>query len=137
MVMLDTSLQNLNGYMKKPLTMAKLEQTLYQMGLELEDSNPAETKIDITAERIDLVSTPGLARGLNAFLGYTKGTPTIEKRKSDYKVIVEKSVQPVRPYTAAFVVKNLRIDEEKLKAIIWVQEKLHATFARDRKKASI
>ncbi len=135
--MLDTSLQNLNSYMKKPLTMTKLEQTLYQMGLELEDANPTETKIDITAERIDLVSTPGLARGLNAFLGYTKGTPTIEKRKSDYRVIVEKSVQPVRPYTAAFVVKNLRIDEEKLKEIIWVQEKLHATFARDRKKASI
>ncbi|QQR92310.1 MAG: phenylalanine--tRNA ligase subunit beta [Candidatus Iainarchaeum archaeon] len=137
MVMLETSLQNINGYMKKPLTITKLEETLYQMGLELEDANPAETKIDITAERADLVSTPGLARALNAFLGYTKGVPSLEKKKSDYKVILEKSVQPVRPYTAAFVVKNVRLDEEKLKEIIWVQEKLHATFARDRKKASI
>lgn len=137
MVMLDTSIKNLNAYLKKPITIPKLKETLFQMGLELEDENPTDTKIDITAERADLVSTPGLARALNAFLGYTKGVPTLQKKKSDYKVILEKSVQPVRPYTAAFVVKNLRIDDEKLKEIIWVQEKLHATFARDRKKASI
>ncbi len=137
MVMLETSLKNINGYMKKPITIPKLKETLFQMGLELEDENPEETRVDITAERIDLVSTPGLARALNAFLGYTKGIPSFEKRKSNYKVILEKSVQPVRPYTAAFVVKNIRIDDEKLKEIIWVQEKLHATFARDRKKASI
>ncbi len=137
MVMLDTSLKSLNTYLKKPITIPKLKETLFQMGLELEDENPEALRIDITAERADLVSTPGLARALNTFLGYTKGIPSLEKRKSDYKVIVEKSVQPVRPYTAAFVVKNLHIDEEKLKEIIWVQEKLHATFARDRKKASI
>jgi phenylalanyl-tRNA synthetase beta chain len=56
---------------------------------------------------------------------------------SRVKIIIDKSVANVRPYTASAVVDNLLFDSEKIREIIWVQEKLHQTFARDRKKSSI
>lgn len=137
MVSVDTSLEKVNLYLKKPLALEKLEQTLFQMGQEVDENNPDALKIDITADRPDMVSTAGIARALNAYLGHTKGFPRVERKKSTYELHVEKSVAGVRPYTAAMVVKNISLTQEKLDELIWVQEKIHATFARERKKAAI
>lgn len=137
MVNVDSSLGKINHYMQKPLTLEKLEQTLFQMGMELDEKNPDALKIDITADRPDMVSTVGVARALNAYLGYNKGFPLVERKKSTYFLNVDKSVAGVRSYTAAMVVKNIALNAEKLDELIWVQEKIHATFARERKKAAI
>src|SRR3989344_3892455 len=47
------------------------------------------------------------------------------------------SVEGIRPYTACAIVKGLQFDEETLKQIIQIQEKLHVTYGRKRKKAAI
>ncbi len=137
MVNVESSLSKMNQYLRKPISVEVLDKTLFQMGHELEDKNPDALKCDITPDRPDMVSTTGIARTLNAFLGYQKGFPKIDKKKSDYELIVDKSVAGVRPYTAAMVVKNISLSQEKLDELIWVQEKIHATFARERKKAAI
>ncbi len=137
MVTVESSLANLNRYMRKPISIATLSESLLQMGFELDDPSPDALKMDITADRPDMISTAGIARVLNAYLGYAKGVPLVQVKKSTYSIEVNSSVIPLRPFTAAFVVKNLTITEEVLKEIIYVQEKLHATFARERKKASI
>ncbi len=137
MVNVESSLSNLNHYLKKPITVDTLASTLAQMGFELDDPSPDALKVDITADRPDMVSTAGIARVLNAYLGYSKGVPTIQVKPSTYELFIDKSVHAVRPYTAAMVVKGLHLNEEKLKELIWVQEKIHATFARERKKAAI
>lgn len=137
MVNVDSSLANLNRYLKKPITIDKLDQSLNQLGFELDDPNPEALRIDVTADRPDMVSTAGVARVLNAYLGNVKGMPKVVAKPSDYELFVDKSVIPVRPFTATMVVKNIHLTDETLKEIIWVQEKLHATFARDRKKATI
>jgi phenylalanyl-tRNA synthetase beta chain len=140
MVNVDSTLNDLNSYLKKPLSIEQLRETLFKMGFDLDsDSDDSDAlKMDITADRPDLISTAGVARALNAYLGHQKGIPKVDvKRQSAYQLVVEKSVQPVRPFTAAFVVKNIHLTEEMVKEIIWVQEKIHDTFARQRKKAAI
>ncbi len=137
MVSVDSSLAKINSYLKKSISMETLEKTLFQMGQEVDDPSPNALKIDITADRPDLVSTAGISRALNAYLGHVKGFPSVERKKSSYEVMVDKSVAGVRPYTAAMVVKNISLTQEKLDELIWVQEKIHATFARERKKAAI
>ncbi len=137
MVNVDSTLNKINSYMKKPLTVETLEKTLFQMGQELEDATLDALKIDITADRPDLVSSAGIARALNAYLGFAPGFPLVERKKSTYELHVDKSVTGVRPYTAAMVIKNIVLTQEKLDELIWVQEKIHATFARERKKAAI
>lgn len=137
MVNVDTTLANLNSYLEKPLTTQKLDEVLFDLGFGLDENDPEALKLDITADRPDMISTAGVARVLNAYLGYQKGFPAVTKKSSEYAVNVEKSVQSVRPYTAAMVVKNLHLTPERLEELIYVQEKIHATFARERKKAAI
>ena len=56
---------------------------------------------------------------------------------SDHKVIVEESVRKYRPYTACCIVKGLHFNDEKIKEIIQIQEKLHVTYGRNRRKVAI
>lgn len=43
----------------------------------------------------------------------------------------------IRPYTACAIVKDLKLDNEKIREIIGIQEKLHSTLGRNRKKMAI
>jgi len=133
MVTLDINYLELEKEIK--LKLEELEKVLFDIGMELDDIDGNDLKIDITPDRPDMVSLHGLVRALKA---YTKGKLTNYKVKdSKYKLIIDKSVKEVRPYTVAAVIKNLKFDDQKIKEMIWVQEKLHDTFARGRKKAAI
>lgn len=61
---------------------------------------------------------------------------TYSANKSNYTVKAEKSCVEW-PYCVTAVVKNLKLDDEKIKEIIHLQEKLGATFLRHRKKGGI
>lgn len=135
MVVLDTSFAYLQSQLKDKITIERLEQILLQLGFELEEQIDDQIKIDITPDRIDALSTFGLARILNAFISDEKKTYTA--KKSDYKVIIDKSVKQVRPYTRCAVVKNITLTDDRIKEIIWVQEKLHDTLGKKRTKAAI
>src|SRR3989339_373987 len=137
MVVLDTSYKYLTKLLGRKVDKKELEDTLFEMGLELESSEGDSLRIEITPDRPDLISTQGLVRALRAYMNIKLGMPVYIAKKSDVKVIVKPSVKNVRPYTVAAVVKNLEFDDEKIKELIWIQEKLHATFARNRKKAAI
>ena len=50
---------------------------------------------------------------------------------------IDKSVKSVRPYTVCAIAKGLRFTNEKIKEIIDVQEKLHNSIGRKRKKLAI
>lgn len=116
------------------------EELLHQivmMGLEVEETGGEELVVDVTPNRPDLLSQPGITRALQAFLGKKPGLRTYSTTPSKLKVFVDESAKDIRPYTACAVARNLRLDEELLKEIIDIQEKLHITFARRRKRAAI
>ena len=74
-----------------------------------------------------------------AFLGKKTGLKEykIKKPGKDFDVIIDSSVEKIRPYTACAIVKNLSFNDEKIKEIIDIQEKLHGTLGRNRKKVAI
>src|SRR3989338_11056856 len=137
MVILETNFTELNKAIGKKLTKKELEDTLFDLGMELERTEKDEIRIEITPDRPDLLSTQGLGRALKAYLRIKTGLREYKIKKSDIKIYVDKSVEKVRPYTVAAVVKNLKLDYEKIKEIINIQEKIHNTFARKRKKLAI
>jgi len=106
--------------------------------LGVEKITDSEIDLEITPNRPDLLSHQGIQRYLKAYFK-KPGLKTykVEKPKKDYKVIIDKSVKKVRPFTACAIVKNLRLDDEKIKELIDIQEKLHSTFGRNRKKIAI
>lgn len=98
-----------------------------------------EVEVEVAPNRPDMLSQQGLFRTLSAFLG--KKTGLIEyktnKPEKNYEVKIDKSVKEIRPYTACAIIKNLKFDDEKIKEIIDIQEKIHSTLGRNRRKLAI
>jgi len=140
---LDTQLSRLNKLLGKTLTLSDLEEILFKFGMELESyeklaNEDYALKIEITPDRPDMLSTFGLARALRKYMGLDPGFDEYKLHENEnYKIIVDKSVLPIRPYIASVVVKNIQLDEDTIRDLIYTQEKLHETFCRGRKKASI
>lgn len=116
----------------------KMQDKISMFGTPIEEVTDNEVIIEIFPNRPDLLSFQGFARALVCFLE-KPGLKTYktEKPEKDYRVIIHKSVKEVRPHTACAIVKDLRLDNEKIKELIDIQEKLHSSYGRNRKKIAI
>lgn len=121
----------------KKVSTEQLKGRISMMDAVLEKIDENELEVEIFASRPDMLSEQGFSRALSSFLGIKTGLKGYTVKKSGQKVIVEDSVKNVRPYTACAIVKNLKFDGEKIKELIQLQEKLHLTYGRNRKKAAI
>jgi phenylalanyl-tRNA synthetase beta chain len=121
----------------KKLPIEKLKDRISMLGTDLERVDGNEIVVEIFPNRPDMLSVQGLARAFSSFIGNKTGLSQYKVERSNEKMIVEKSVADVRPYTACAIVKGMHFDDEKIKEVIDIQEKLHITYGRNRKKAAI
>ncbi len=121
----------------RKLGIEKLKDRISYLGTDLEDVKGNEIIVEVFPNRPDLLSEQGFARAFSSFIGKKTGLKHYSVKKSGEKVIIDRSVNRVRPYTACAIVKNLDFDHEKIKEIIQIQEKLHISYCRNRKKAAI
>ena len=108
-------------------------------GIPVESLTEKEIELEILSNRPDLLSLQGFVRAIKAYLGKEKGLKKykINKPEKDYKAIIESEVKNIRPYIACAIATNLSLDNEKISSLIDLQEKLHATLGRKRKKVAI
>lgn len=115
-----------------------LKDKITEMGTPIDGETETELMIEVFPNRPDLLSLQAMSR---AILDYTEKsktkTYTVEKPEKDFVVNVDKSVRKVRPYTVCAIVKGLKLDEQRIQDIIDIQEKLHLTIGRKRKKLAI
>lgn len=117
----------------------ELETKISLFGTPVENVSEEEIEIDVTPNRPDLLSYQGFKRSILAFLGKRNGLKKykIYEPEKDYKVIIDSSVKDVRPYTACAIIRGMKFNDENIKEIIDIQEKLHTTVGRKRKKLAI
>jgi len=117
----------------------EMQNKIAQFGTPVEELTKDEVQIEIFPNRPDLLSYHRFKRSFLAFLGKKIGLITYEINKPEkkYDVHIESSVKEVRPYTACAIVKGLRFNDEKIKEVMDLQEKLHLTMGRKRKKVAI
>src|SRR3989344_5926242 len=117
----------------------KMKSRIAMFGTPLEKVEEDEVNIEVFPNRPDLLSYHGFKRSFLAFLGKKTGLQQykINKPEDNYRVIVDSSVKDIRPHTACAIVRGLSLDEEKIREIIEMQERLHITIGRKRKKAAI
>ncbi len=117
----------------------KLKDRISMFGTPVEDVTHDEIQIEIFPNRPDLLSYQGFKRAFLAYIGKQKGLKKykIHSPEKNYEVIMDDSVKTVRPYTACMIVKKLKLNDKKIKEIIDVQEKIHSTLGRGRKKVAI
>ncbi len=121
----------------KKLPIEKLKDRISYLGTDLEEINDKEIIVEIFPNRPDMLSVQGFARAFSSFIGAKTGLKEYKVSDSKEKVIIESSVKGVRPYTACAIVKDMHFDNEKIKEVIDIQEKLHITYGRHRKKVAI
>jgi len=126
----EKEIGKLNGEMQEKIAL---------FGTPIEKIDSEVISLEVFPNRPDVLSYQGFKRSFLAFLGKKKGLKEykIYQPEKNYKVIIESSVKDVRPYTACAIIEGLKLSDEKIKEIIEIQEKLHITIGRKRKKLAI
>lgn len=117
----------------------KMQNQISMFGTAIESLTDEDIELEIFPDRPDLLSFQGFKRSFLAFLGKKTGLKEykLNKPEKNYQVIIDSSVKNIRPYTVCAIVKGLKFDDAKIKEIIDIQEKLHTTVGRKRKKLAI
>jgi len=140
MVYVYAKQSELNKYIGKELEVEEIENTLKDLGMDIkgnDGNDDPELKIELTAEKLDLVSTVGIARAIKYYLGLETKNLSYDIKKGDNKLIVKTSAELSRPKTVAAILRNVPMNQELLDEMIKIQEKIHDSFGRGRKKAAI
>ena len=117
----------------------KMQNKIAMFGTTVEGFNEKEIEIEVFPNRPDMLSYQGFKRSFLSFLGKTSGLKTykIHKPEKNYKVKIDSSVKNIRPCTVCAIVRGLKLNDDKIKEIVEVQEKLHTTIGRKRKKVAM
>ena len=140
MVYVYAKQSKINEYALENLSIEQIDTTLKDMGMDMKgisDEEDPEMKVEITAEKMDMVSTIGIGRAIRFYRGISKKLPEYKLAKAKNKVIVDSSVDSVRPKTVCVILRDVNMTQELLDEMIEIQEKVHDSFGRHRKKASI
>ena len=118
---------------------SKMQERIAMFGTPIEKIDDKEIQLEIFPNRPDMLSYQGFKRSFLAFLDKKTGLRKYEinKPKKNYLIKIDSSVKNIRPYTACAIVEGLKLDDEKIKELIEIQEKLHLTLGRKRKKVAI
>lgn len=97
-------------------------------------------KIEVGANRYDLLCLEGLALALSVFLEL-KPMPVFKPLNvlpdSDRQLIVEPSVDEVRPIGLSAILRGINFTDDTLKGFMELQDKLHNNICRGRKLVSM
>lgn len=113
-----------------------LSDRISMIGTDLETVNP-EIIVEVFPDRPDMLSIEGFTSALKGFMGIAKGPIDFKVIKSNYEGKVESKVKSVRPYAVGAIVKGIKFDDSTIKSLMQIQEKLHITHGRNRKKVAI
>ena len=138
----DVSKRDLERLVGKEFTVEEWEDLFLYAKCELDDVWEENGEIYFKADskdtnRPDLWSAEGIARQIRWALGFRRGLPEYEVEKSDVTVYVDEKLKDIRPYGVYAIVECLKLDEEALKQMINLQEKVALTFGRRRREVAI
>lgn len=142
-------------YIGQKFTDKEFEDLCFEFGIELDDvlnekvereneknkfDDVITYRIEIPANRYDLLSVEGLGRALAIFL--QKNTqPNFKLNRPDDSKIIKMTVLPntekVRPYVVGAVLRNIKFDKNSYASFIDLQDKLHQNLCRKRTLVAI
>ena len=97
-------------------------------------------RIEVAANRYDLLCVEGLALALKIFLKkmtFPIIKPLNKMPEEERQLIVEPSVDSVRPFGLAAILTNMTFTDDSLRGFMDLQDKLHNNICRGRKYVSI
>lgn len=137
MPVIDVNIEDFMEMLGREVTIKELQDRLPMMGTGWEGVTDEGFALEVFPNRPDLLSIEGLARAYASWTGEKPGLREYPVKKSDYSVTVDEKTQAKRPFFVTAVVKNVEFDDPLIRSIIQMQEKLHVTHGRRRRKVAI
>ena len=132
---MDVAVWDLERLVGRGLGEGELLEYLPKLKCEVEEIAEGLVVYEATHDRPDLFSAEGLGRALEGLLGIEAG---LREFSIEREVLSLDARGPeYRPYVAGAVVEGLSLDDEAVRQLMNLQEKLHATYCRNRRKVSI
>ncbi|MBD3262102.1 MAG: phenylalanine--tRNA ligase subunit beta [Candidatus Altiarchaeales archaeon] len=121
----------------RELEVEELKIHIPMMGVDLGSVDEQSINVEVFPNRPDMLSIEGFARALKGYLNIEAREVKYETISGDLKVFVEAGVKRVRPSISCAAAKNIDLTEQSLISLMQVQEKLHTTHGRNRRKVAI
>ena len=139
MPVINFSYSDLSRLMGTSVPLETLRERMPMMGADLKKADDGDDELifEFFPDRPDLYSVEGIARAFKAFLDIRPGLVEYTTAPSQVRVVIDPSVKAVRPFMWSAVVEGLTFDDPLIKSMMDLQEKLHLTLGRDRKKVAI
>jgi len=139
MPVINFSYSDLCDLVGRDLSKQVLRERLPMLGADLKSANESsdEMSFEFFPNRADLYSVEGIARALRAFLGHEPGLRTYAVGGSSVELNVDPSVKEVRPFIWSALVEGNEINDALIRSMMDLQEKLHLTVGRNRRKVAI
>ncbi|KAL9121471.1 MAG: hypothetical protein Q9187_001973 [Circinaria calcarea] len=129
------------------------DELCFEFGIELDEDTstterpiingkqePAQLKIEIPANRYDMLCFEGISLMLNIFRG-KRSSPNyrlVPPPDGELQTItVHEETSQVRPYVSGAILRNIKFTQERYQSFIALQDKLHQNLARQRTLCSI
>ena len=139
MPVIEVRIWDIERLVGEPLTYRDIESSLELLKAEVEDVKGDTLTFEASHDRPDLFSAEGIGRAIRYLrrLSVESSSRYREIGCSD-SVYLELTRTPgYRPYAYAIVVRGVELDDEALKQLFQLQEKLHLTYCGDRRLVSI
>jgi phenylalanyl-tRNA synthetase beta chain len=99
-------------------------------------------KIDVPANRYDLLCIEGISRSLKVFLGDADAPiydvmPPSENGKYTTMTVYKRNVDTIRPYVVCAILRDVTFDESRYDSFIELQDHLHRNVCRGRTLVAI
>jgi phenylalanyl-tRNA synthetase beta chain len=124
----------------------EFDQLCFDYGLELDDIEPlpetngedVEYKIEIPANRYDLLCLEGLSRALKIFLQQIEIPKFhLSNQKNLIRMKILPNTQRIRPIVVGAILRNIKFNADSYNSFIKLQEKLHQNLCRNRTLVAI
>ena len=111
-----------------------------EQGSAAEGSDTVIYKIDVPANRYDLLCLEGIARGFKIFLGLEQ--PPLYRvvggaAPAETRMVVKSATSQIRPYVVCAVLRNLTLSHLAYNPFLDLQDKLHQNICRRRTLVAI
>ena len=131
---------DLAGLVGDKFSLAEFKKRIPMMGATVEKEDGESISVEFFPDRPDLFSVEGVARAYRRFTdggdSRTFGKSAVSSH-SGIELNVEEGLEKIRPVIGAAVIKGVNINEDALVSIMNLQEKLHITVGRKRRKVAI
>ncbi|KAJ1729579.1 phenylalanine--tRNA ligase subunit beta, partial [Coemansia biformis] len=140
--------KELFDYLGNQFDTAQFLELCFEFGIELEEDSSedgtlaegerAQLKIDIPANRYDLICFEGVSRALGVFLGREE-TPKyrVAPVEKPQRIVVAKECALVRPYVVGVILRGVEFNADRYQSFIDLQDKLHNNLCSKRTLVSI